>query len=84
MVWYSREEKNRSHRVIFTLRRVQEEVVVVEGHSTPDVLGYRHTDVRLKGWPLVQQCWPSVREYSVERRLQDKKYDCLVDAFWRT
>jgi len=37
---YSWEEKDRPHRVILTLRWGQEEVVVVEGHSAPDMVGY--------------------------------------------
>ena len=36
---YSWEAKDRSHRVLFTLRRGQEEVVVVEGRSAPDKVG---------------------------------------------
>ena len=36
---YSWEDKDRSHRVLFTLRRAQEEVVVVEGRSAPDTVG---------------------------------------------
>jgi hypothetical protein len=36
---YSWEEKDRPHRVLFTLRRGQDEVVVVEGRSAPDQVG---------------------------------------------
>jgi hypothetical protein len=36
---YSWEEKHRPHCLLFTLRRGQEEVVVVEGRSAPDKVG---------------------------------------------
>jgi hypothetical protein len=36
---YSWEEKDRQHRVLFTLRRGEEDVVVVEGRSAPDEVG---------------------------------------------
>ena len=36
---YSWEEQHRPHRVLFTLRRGQKEVVVVEGRSAPDEVG---------------------------------------------
>ena len=36
---YFWEENDRPHRVLFTLRRGQEEVVVVEGRSAPDKVG---------------------------------------------
>jgi hypothetical protein len=36
---YSWEDKDRQHRVLFTLRRGEEDVVVVEGRSAPDEVG---------------------------------------------